>query len=176
MLPHQIERGWCYAGKGFESYEDLHRETLELLDKHPKLNAILAHFFFLSDDMAEAERIMEKYPNVYFDITPGTEMYENFAKYTDSWREFFIKYQERIIFGTDADDGSYLENADDLYRMIDGVPCFRRMLFLVQDPAPDDPYFALTHVEKDGTYIVLINTLTGVIEDAFYDTGAGGNG
>ena len=121
MLPHQIERGWCYAGKGFETYEDLHRETLELLDKHPKLNAILAHFFFLSDDMAEAERIMEKYPNVYFDITPGTEMYENFAKDTDSWREFFIKYQDRIIFGTDADDGSYLENADDLYRMIDGV-------------------------------------------------------
>ena len=70
------------------------------------------------------------------------------------------------------------ENGEDLisYRMIDGVPCFRRMLFLVQDPSPDDPYFALTRVEKDGTYIVFINTLTGVIEDAFYDTGAGGNG
>ncbi len=121
MLPHQVERGWCYAGKGFESYETLHRETLEMLDKHPRLKVILAHLFFLSDDLAEAERIMEKYTNVYLDITPGTEMYENFALNIEGWRNFFIKYQDRIIFGTDADDTSFEENADDLYRMIDGV-------------------------------------------------------
>ena len=49
MLPLHVEKGWCYEDGGFESWENLHRETLEMLDKHPGLKVILAHFFFLSD-------------------------------------------------------------------------------------------------------------------------------
>ena len=67
---------------------------------------------------------------------------------------------------------------DDLtsYIMKDDVPCHRRWLFLVQNPDPDNPYIPLNSVEKDGTYIVFINTITGTIEDIQYSTGAGGNG
>ena len=67
---------------------------------------------------------------------------------------------------------------DDLtsYIMKDDVPCYRRWLFLVQNPDPDNPYIPLNSVEKDGTYIVFINTITGTIEDIQYSTGAGGNG
>ena len=121
MLPLHVEKGWCYEDGGFESWETLHSETLEMLDKHPNLKVILAHFFFLSDRLDEAGRILDKYPNVYLDITPGTEMYENFGKEAEKTREFFIKYQDRIIFGTDADDVTFEENAADLFRMIQGV-------------------------------------------------------
>ena len=75
-----------------------------MLDKHPRLRVILAHFFFLSNDLAEAERVMKKYPNVSFDLTPGWEMFVGFSKDIPEWRKFFLKYSDRILFGTDSDN------------------------------------------------------------------------
>lgn len=121
MLPMQVEAGWCYEGEGFISFEDAHRETLEMLDKHPKLKIILAHFFYVSDDLEEARRILDTYPNVCYDITPGVEIFENFAKDIPAWREFFIKYQDRIMFGTDCDDMFDKETIDDLYDLAHGA-------------------------------------------------------
>ena len=59
----------------------------------------------------------------------------------------------------------------------DGSPCYWRTLFLIQNPDPENPYaFHENPTEKDGTYFVIINVRTGVIEDVEYDTGVGGNG
>ena len=59
----------------------------------------------------------------------------------------------------------------------DGTPCYWRTLFLIQNPDPENPYaFHENPTEKDGTYFVIINVRTGVIEDVEYDTGVGGNG
>ena len=35
------------------------------------------------------------------DLTPGIEMYTNFSANPDHAREFFIAYQDRILYGTD---------------------------------------------------------------------------
>ena len=118
MLLEHVKRGWCYDQEGFLTYEELHRDTLEMIDKHPDLKVILAHFFFVSDDLKEAERILSKYPNVYFDITPNPEMFTHFSACIDAWQEFFIKYQDRIIFGTDADESINMENTDDVYNLV----------------------------------------------------------
>ena len=123
MLPMQVEKGWCYEGQGYISFEDAHKETLEMLDKHPGLKVILAHFFYVSDDIEEAARILDTYPNVCYDITPGVNIFEDFAKKPEEWREFFIKYQDRIMFGTDADEDFDKETIDDLYNLAEGVLC-----------------------------------------------------
>lgn len=94
--------GQPYAGGAFISKENLYLEGLRMLDKHPRLRVCFAHFMFLSNFPDEAERIMEKYPNVMFDLTPGVEMYYNFDKQLDRWRDFFEKYKDRILFGTDC--------------------------------------------------------------------------
>lgn len=119
MLPEQVEYGWCYEGEGFASYEQIHRETLEMMDKHPRLKLILAHFFFLDDNLKEAERIMEKYPNVLFDVTPHSDMFVNFSKDTEAWRKFFIKYSDRIMFGSDADDRRDKKTIDEIFALVD---------------------------------------------------------
>lgn len=115
MLPMQIERGWCYDADGFLTYEELHKETLKVMEKHPKLKVILAHFFFMEDDIKEAERIMNEYPNVYFDLTPHADMFIGFSKDIDAWQEFFTKYQDRILFGTDVDDRKDRFSEDGIY-------------------------------------------------------------
>lgn len=104
-MPLELQtRGWCYDNPGFLTKEEFHEDIYRLLDKHPRLCVTLAHFFFMSDDMKKASEIFNKYPNVYFDITPGAEMYGNFGEMYDETREFFIKYADRIILGTDVND------------------------------------------------------------------------
>ena len=109
-----IDAGWHYD-KSFVSFLQLQNEVENLLKKHPRLKLILAHFYFLSHDIKKAEYMFETYPNIYFDITAGTEMYVNFSKNINVWREFFVKYQNRIIFGTDSTDSSDLEEIKNKY-------------------------------------------------------------
>lgn len=104
VTPYRRERGWCYFEDGYLKKEELNEEIFRMLDKHPRLKVILAHFFFLSNFIGEATRIMEKYPNVSFDVTPGWEMFLGFTKNYDAAREFFIKYADRIFYGTDTNN------------------------------------------------------------------------
>lgn len=104
---YAIKQGWFYGDGSFPSAEQLYREIFEMLQKHPKLNVTFAHFFFLSGDIAEARRVMETYPNVKFDLTPGGEMFVGFAAHIDAWQDFFETYSHRILFGTDTCDAKH---------------------------------------------------------------------
>ena len=44
---------------------------------------------------------MEKYPNVWLDVTPNPKMYCDFQLDIDTWKQFFTKYADRIMFGSD---------------------------------------------------------------------------
>jgi predicted TIM-barrel fold metal-dependent hydrolase len=102
VTEYQKEAGWFYGDSSFLSSEEIYAEVFAMLDKHPRLQVTLAHFFFLSEKPEEAVRVMETYPNVRFDLTPGGEMYLGFSKNIDFWHDFFVKYRDRILFGTDA--------------------------------------------------------------------------
>lgn len=102
---NHLERGWFYGDGTYLSNQEIYDEVFEMLDKHPRLNVTFAHFFFMSNNIDEATRIMEKYPNVRFDLTPGTEMFKGFSKDTDAWHKFFEKYSDRILYGTDSNVG-----------------------------------------------------------------------
>lgn len=84
------------------SKKEMYVQAFRMLDKHPKLRVVFAHFMFLSDFPDETVQVMEKYPNLMLDLTPGGEMYPNFSKRIDFWHEFFEKYSKRIMFGTDS--------------------------------------------------------------------------
>lgn len=116
MTPRQIARGWYYGDGTYLSREAHYEEVFDMLKKHPRLNLTLAHFFFLGNFREEAIRVMETYPNVKFDLTPGGEMYVGFSKDVEKWREFFIKYQDRILFGTDSNNNK--ENNCKLYELV----------------------------------------------------------
>ena len=96
------QEGKQYADGSFSQKEEMYAQSFRMLDKHPKLRVCFAHFMFLSDFPDEAVRVMEKYENVMFDLTPGVEMYFNFDKCLEFWNEFFEKYNSRLLFGTDS--------------------------------------------------------------------------
>ncbi len=95
---HLLDQGGAY------------QEVEHILVRYPDLRIIFAHFYFLSGDVDRAADFLDRHPHVSFDITPGVEMYFNFAKKRDEWHDFFTRYQDRIVFGSDNfanDDPDY---------------------------------------------------------------------
>ena len=53
-----VENGWGYWDKGCLSLEELYSIVENVLKRHPKLKVTFAHFYFVSDDPAHAERVL----------------------------------------------------------------------------------------------------------------------
>lgn len=109
-----IREGWYYGDGTYPSYEEIYNQVFRILDKYPKLNVTFAHFFFLSENPDELERIFEKYPNVSIDLVPGSEMYAGIEKNRERYLNFFQKYKDRIVYGTDITFPVELWNWDHL--------------------------------------------------------------
>jgi predicted TIM-barrel fold metal-dependent hydrolase len=102
VSPGAKQWSWFYGDGTFPAKEDLYAEVRHVLDRPPDLKVIFAHFYFLSAQLPRASALLERYPNVNLDITPGTEMYPNFTADFDAARELFMNHQDRIVFGTDS--------------------------------------------------------------------------
>lgn len=96
-----FERGWFYGDGTYINNEVQYTEILDVLKQNPTLKVVFAHFFFISAQLPRLAEILDRYPNVSVDLTPGVEMYFNFSANLEKTRDFFLKYQDRILFGTD---------------------------------------------------------------------------
>jgi predicted TIM-barrel fold metal-dependent hydrolase len=94
--------GWFYGDGTYPLKETLYSEVEAIVTRHPDLKVILAHFFFLSADLPRAAAFLTAHPNVCYDLTPGSEMFFNFNTNLEAARDFFIRFQDRLIFGTDS--------------------------------------------------------------------------
>lgn len=93
-------QGWLYD-ESYINNEEQYRQVLTVLGRHPGLRICFAHFFFLSAQLPRLAGILERYPNVVTDLTPGIEMYENFSLAPEETRAFFDRFHDRILYGTD---------------------------------------------------------------------------
>ncbi len=104
------KQGWGYGPNDVKK-EQLYAEVDEVLARHPKLRIVFAHFYFLSADLPRAARFFDAHPTVHFDLTPGVEMLYNMSRNPDATRTFFLKYADRIVFGTDIMSRNTIEEA-----------------------------------------------------------------
>ena len=100
------QQNWWYD-ETFPTKEQIDREALAALAAHPELRVILAHFFFLSDDLAAAEAFLDAQPNACLDLAPGVEMLHNFTRQHDAARDLFVRRADRILYGTDIGAGRH---------------------------------------------------------------------
>lgn len=98
-----LRKGWFYGDGTYPTIDELYSQIDNIMEKYPRLNLCIAHFFFAYDRPERLERMFEKYPNLTVDITPGGIMYIDFDKRPEYFKEFFTKYSDRICFGTDMD-------------------------------------------------------------------------
>ncbi len=73
------EMGWFYGDGTYINNEVQYRQVLNVLERHPDLNVTFAHFFFLSAQLDRLAGYFDRFPNMHVDLTPGIEMYFNFA-------------------------------------------------------------------------------------------------
>lgn len=106
------ERGWLYVGD-YPTKEELYTEMENVLAAYPDLNVVLCHFYFMSADLERASDLLDRYTNANLDLTLGIELMYNISRRRDDWRNFFVKYQDRIFFGTDIATWQTLQQAID---------------------------------------------------------------
>jgi predicted TIM-barrel fold metal-dependent hydrolase len=80
-------------------FEELMTERNNMIKRHPRTKYILAHFGWHANDLARAGRLLEENPNVYFDV--AAVLYD-FGRQPRAAHDFFVKYQDRILFGKDS--------------------------------------------------------------------------
>jgi len=79
-------------------FEQLMTERNNMIRKHANTKFILAHFGWHANDLARAGKLLDQYPNVYYDV--AAVLYD-FGRQPRASHDFFVKYQDRILFGKD---------------------------------------------------------------------------
>lgn len=88
-----------YAGDGNPTFEQLVEERDNLFKKHRKTTFVTAHLGWHAQDLGRLGKLMDAAPNVYAEV--GAVLYD-IGRQPRAAREFFVKYQDRILFGKDS--------------------------------------------------------------------------
>ena len=84
---------------GQVTFEALIAERNNVFRKHPKTRFVAAHFGWHANDLGRAAKMLDEFPNVT--IEAGAILYD-LGRQPRAAREFFVKYQDRIMFGKDS--------------------------------------------------------------------------
>jgi predicted TIM-barrel fold metal-dependent hydrolase len=84
---------------GDVKFADLMTARDNMFRKHPKTRFVAAHFGWCAQDLAQCGKLLDEFPNVNFEV--GAVLYD-FGRQPRAARDFFIKYQDRILFGKDT--------------------------------------------------------------------------
>jgi uncharacterized protein len=103
----------------YPSWETIMGEQHNVFGKHPNTTFINAHLGWLGGNLGELGRLMDKYPNMMTEI--GAVLAE-LGRQPRHARQWFIRYQNRVMFGKDSYEPSeyytyfrVLETADEYF-------------------------------------------------------------
>ena len=91
-----------YLHPGITTYEDQIKARDHMLEKHKDLRFVGAHLGSLEWSLDELAKRFDEFPNMAVDMAERVSHFELDA--INDWqktRDFFIKYQDRLIYGTD---------------------------------------------------------------------------
>ncbi len=83
----------------YPDWETVMQEQWNVFENHPNTTFINAHLGWMGNDLERLGKHLDKYPNVYTEIAAVIAELGRQPRFA---REFFIKYQDRILFGKDT--------------------------------------------------------------------------
>ena len=100
----QAHPGWSFYGPRedggeWPSWRDLLKQFENRVARHPQTTFIGAHFGNAPEDPHFVGQMLDRYPNYY--VETGARIPEIGRHAADEMRAFFVRYQDRILFGTD---------------------------------------------------------------------------
>jgi predicted TIM-barrel fold metal-dependent hydrolase len=90
---------WSFYGADFPSNAELLAARNRVMARHPKTQFVTLHFGNFSENLQNVAENLDRYPNMYVDMAARVG---ELGRQPFTSRKFFEKYQDRILFGTDA--------------------------------------------------------------------------
>src|SRR5688500_8722909 len=88
-----------YPPEQFPSFEQLMTERNNLFRRHPRTTFVAAHMGWHANDLGRLAKMLTEMPNVYTEM--GAVLYD-IGRQPRAAHDFFIKFQDRILFGKDS--------------------------------------------------------------------------
>jgi uncharacterized protein len=88
-----------YPPDRFPRFEELMAERDNLFRKHPRTTFVAAHMGWHANDLGRLGKMLDAMPNVYTEV--GAVLYD-IGRQPRGAHDFFVKYQNRILFGKDS--------------------------------------------------------------------------
>jgi predicted TIM-barrel fold metal-dependent hydrolase len=93
---------WSFYGKDFPSDRELQEARRAVMRRHPRTQFVCLHVAE-AEDLAYVSECMDQHPNMHVDIAARIG---ELGRQPRAARRFFDRYQDRIVFGTDASGGT----------------------------------------------------------------------
>lgn len=91
-----------YLHPEYPSYEDQIKARDNMLGKHRNLNFMGAHLGSLEWSLDELAKRLDKFPRMRVDLTRMSNLKLHALNDREKTRNFFLTYQDRLIYGTDT--------------------------------------------------------------------------
>lgn len=89
---------WQFGKPGQLSFAQLMEMQDNMIERHPATTFVVAHFGSYAENLKHVAARLDRYPNMYIDTAAR---FAELGRVPYSARAFFIKYQDRILYGTD---------------------------------------------------------------------------
>ncbi|MBT5020331.1 MAG: amidohydrolase family protein [Planctomicrobium sp.] len=90
---------WSFHGDEFPPHQELIDARNRVISKHAKTKFICAHMADIPEDLKKLGSYIDKYPNMNVEIAARVA---ELGRQPYTARKFFMKYSDRILFGTDG--------------------------------------------------------------------------
>lgn len=95
-----------YFGTGRPSPDEIFAHREKMFAKHPNTRFVNAHIAMMSADLQSAAAMLDKFPNTDVEVSARIQ---DLGRQPFSGREFLIKYQDRVLFGSDGNPSREVE-------------------------------------------------------------------
>ncbi len=90
---------WLFYGEKFPKREEILEQLRHVIERNPRTTIIGAHMGNSAEDLGLVGDWLDRYPNYYVDFDARIS---ELGRQPYTARRFFLKYQDRIMFGTDT--------------------------------------------------------------------------
>jgi predicted TIM-barrel fold metal-dependent hydrolase len=90
---------WSFYGKDYPSHRELLEARNRVVARHPRTQFVTLHCGNNAENLGYVSECLDRYPNMHVDIAARIG---ELGRQPRTARRFFEKYQDRIVFATDA--------------------------------------------------------------------------
>ncbi|MGQ0764291.1 MAG: amidohydrolase family protein [Gemmatimonadota bacterium] len=91
--------GRRYPSDQFPGFQQLMEERDNMLRRNPRTTFVIAHMGWHANDLGRLAKLLDAMPNVHTEV--GAILYD-IGRQPRVARDFFVRYQDRILFGKDS--------------------------------------------------------------------------